>query len=156
MKNINDKSSSIQMRYFIKKIRNPNYQSDINENVDSEKNSIKYLLKKLRENNILNKATNIDQKNEEDKFLSNFKDLSIHVDFIDLEIYNDFVFWGGTINGIIQFVYKVTKDKTSSGVEFNYLDGFNPDDEENEEIINRIENYYDSFFRYWNNNLMQK
>ena len=103
-----------------------------------------------------NKATAYDQPNEEKKLLNNFTDINVNIRFIDLEISDDYVFWGGTVDGIIQFIYKVTPEDATSGVEFNYLDDFSPDNPENEDIINRITGYYDSFYKYWQANLLQK
>jgi hypothetical protein len=60
------------------------------------------------------------------------------------------------VDGIIQFVYKVTPDETTSGVEFNYLEDFTPDNPENDEIVNKIEEYYNSFYKYWQNNILQR
>jgi hypothetical protein len=102
-----------------------------------------------------NLKTVYDQTREEKNFRKNIDDLNVTVDFIPLEVYDDFVFWGGTIDGTIQFVYKVTPDEDTSGVEFNYLEDFNPENEDNEEIIERIENYYDQFYKYWRNNILQ-
>lgn len=103
-----------------------------------------------------NKATAYDQPNEEKKLLNNFTDINVNIRFIDLEVNDDYVFWGGTVDGMIQFIYKVTPEDATSGVEFNYLDDFSPDNPENEDIINRITGYYDSFYRYWQANLLQK
>jgi hypothetical protein len=102
-----------------------------------------------------NLKTVYDQTREEKNFRKNIDDLNVTVDFIPLEVYDDFVFWGGTIDGTIQFVYKVTPDEDTSGVEFNYLEDFNPENEDNEEIIERIENYYDQFYKYWRNNILE-
>lgn len=103
-----------------------------------------------------NKATAYDQPNEEKKLLNNFKDINVNIRFIDLEVNDDYVFWGGTVDGIIQFIYKVTPEDATSGIEFNYLDDFSPDNPENEDIVNRIKGYYDSFYKYWQSNLLQK
>jgi hypothetical protein len=103
-----------------------------------------------------NKETNIDQKREEDKFRNFFNDQNINVEFIDLVVTNNLIFWGGTIDGVIQFVYKVTPDEKTSGVEFNYLSDFNPENPDNEIIINKVESYYDSFYKYWRNNILSK
>lgn len=103
-----------------------------------------------------NKATAYDQPNEEKKLLNNFKDINVNIRFIDLEVNDDYVFWGGTVDGIIQFIYKVTPEDATSGIEFNYLDDFSPDNPENEDIVNRIKGYYDFFYKYWQSNLLQK
>ena len=118
------------------------------------------LLKKMRSLNEQegageNRKTVYDQTREERNFRNNIDDLNVTVEFIPLEVYDDFVFWGGTIDGVIQFAYKVTPDEETSGVEFNYLEDFNPENPDNEEIIERIENYYDQFYKYWRNNVLQ-
>lgn len=102
-----------------------------------------------------NLKTAYDQKQEEDKFLNYVNDLNINIRFIELEIYDDFVFWGGTVDGIIQFIFKVTPNERTSGIEFNYLEDFSPDNPENKEIIDKIESYYDTFYSYWSNNILQ-
>lgn len=105
----------------------------------------------------VNKKTAQDQANEEQKFKDSFPTgYDINVDFIELEVTDKYVFWGGTVNGLIQFVYKVTPDENTSGVEFNYLEGYNEDDPKNDEIIKRLESYYDSFYEYWIDSVIQK
>jgi hypothetical protein len=101
-----------------------------------------------------NKETVYDQSMEEEKFRNFFNDMNVSIKLIDLEIYDNLVFWGGTIDGVIQFIYKVTPDESTSGVEFNYLEDFSPDNPENEEITGRIESYFDNFYKYWRDNVM--
>ena len=114
------------------------------------------MLNENTEEKAMNKKTSYDQPMEEEKFLNNFKDMNVNVKFIDLEIFDNLVFWGGTVDGIIQFIYKVTPDENTSGVEFNYLSDFSPDNPDNDEILKRIEGYYDTFYKYWQNNVIQK
>jgi len=104
--------------------------------------------------NVENKETVYDQSIEEEKFRNFFNDMNVSIKLIDLEIYDNLIFWGGTIDGVIQFIYKVTPDESTSGVEFNYLEDFSPDNPENEEITGRIESYFDSFYKYWRDNVM--
>lgn len=137
-------------------------QSSKNETTVNKKSpTTQSLVKKMR---IINeqegqerqdRKTVYDQTREERNFRNNIDDLNVTVEFIPLEVYDDFVFWGGTIDGVIQFAYKVTPDEETSGVEFNYLEDFNPENPDNEEIIERIENYYDQFYKYWRNNVLQ-
>ena len=156
MNNINNKSTSNQMRIFMKRMRNG---YNLNEN-DSKNLSMRDMLKitrMLNEDNDeskINKKTVYDQKNEEEKFLNFFRDMNVSIKFSDLVIYDNLIFWGGTIDGIIQFIYKVTPDDATSGVEFNYLEDFTPDNPENDEIISRVESYYDTFYKYWRNNML--
>jgi hypothetical protein len=118
---------------------------------------IKMMRKKLFESEDAgeNKKTRFDQNKEEERMLSFFKDMTVNFDFINIVVENDRVFWGGTIDGAIQFVYKVTPDEKTSGVEFKYLDDFNSADEENQEIIEKVEDYYSIFYKYWRDNLIQ-
>ena len=104
----------------------------------------------------VNKITKYDQDREEQKFLDFFRNLNVVVDFIDLEVYDDLIFWGGTVDGNVQFIYKVTHNEKSSGVEFNYLDDFNPQNPGNNQLIEMIEAYYDIFYKYWRDNLIQQ
>ena len=101
-----------------------------------------------------NKETVYDKSMEEEKFRNFFNDMNVSIKFIDLEIFDNLVFWGGTINGIIQFVYKVTPEEESSGVEFNYLEDFSPDNPENDEIVGRVESYFDNFYKFWRTNVL--
>ncbi|MFW6219430.1 MAG: hypothetical protein ACOC33_01050 [bacterium] len=142
----------------------PKNLSDKKQKPLSEEDNTRRMVKKMRK--VLseqeetsmepkNLKTTFDQKREEDKFENNIKDLNVVTEFIDLKVTPEKVFWGGTVDGIIQFVYKVTPDDETSGVEFNYLDGFIVDDPENDKIIDRIETYYDTFYKYWRNNVLQ-
>jgi len=105
--------------------------------------------------NLQDKETVFDQSIEEEKFRNFFNDMNVSIKFIDLEVFDDFIFWGGTVDGVIQFVYKVTCNEDTSGVEFNYLEDFSPDNPENEEITGRIESYFDNFYKYWRDNVLQ-
>jgi hypothetical protein len=159
---INSKTSPIQMREFMKRVREGKFIT--NESQELQKNlTVRDMLKITRNINETkiklteeaeNKETVYDQSMEEEKFRNFFNDLNVSIKLIDLEIYENLVFWGGTIDGIIQFVYKVTPDESTSGVEFNYLDDFSPDNPENEEITGRVESYFDTFYKYWRDNVM--
>jgi hypothetical protein len=166
---MNNKTSQNQMRILLRRMRGEAYV--VNENVKPEsKKSLTMhdMLKITRtlnediqgdevEQKPVNKKTAQDQSNEEQKFKDSFPTgYDINVDFIELEVTDQYAFWGGTINGLIQFVYKVTPDENTSGVEFNYLEGFNEDDPKNDEIIKRVESYYDSFYEYWIDSVIQK
>lgn len=163
-KNINSKSSPNQMRVFMKRVRENNF---VGENkAEPKKNlSMRDMLKITRklneqvegeEKKPSNKKTVYDQSREEENLRGFFNDMNVNIKFIDLEVYDNLIFWGGTVDGVIQFVYKVTNDETTSGVEFNYLEDFSADNPENEEIVGRIESYYDTFFKYWRNNMLQQ
>jgi hypothetical protein len=165
-KNINNKSTPNQMRILMKRIREGKYEASESPKEMKKDLSIRDMLKITRKINegigddeqkiAQNKKTVYDQSREEEKFNDFFRDMNVNIKFIDLEIYDNLVFWGGTIDGVIQFIYKVTPDEKTSGVEFNYLEDFSPDNPENDEIVGRIESYYDTFFKYWRNNMLQQ
>ena len=157
---ISDKSTPNQMREFMKRIREGEFVQTklVVEQKEMGMREMLKITRKLNESNDSFKEIDLksatDQNDEEQKFRDYFKDMSVNIRFIDLEVYNDFIFWGGTVNGIIQFAFKVTPDESTSGVEFNYLEDFSPDNPENEEVINRIESYFDNFYRYWVDNVI--
>ncbi len=169
---MNNKTTPNQMRILLRRMRGEAY---VNESKGTTKHEllIRDMLKITRNLNEdvqseieeptvdqekpVNKKTVEDQPNEEQKFKDSFPTgYDINVDFIELEVTDKYVFWGGTVNGLIQFVYKVTPDENTSGVEFNYLEGYNEDDPKNDEIIKRLESYYDSFYEYWIDSIIQK
>ena len=131
----------LTMRDMLKITRS---KSTLNEDVNDERKTA------------TNKKTVFDQSTEEQKMINFFKDLNVNIKFIDLEIYDNLVFFGGTIAGVIKFVFTVTPDETTSHVEFDYTDDFSPDNPENDEIIKRVEMYYDNFSKYWRNNMIQQ
>jgi len=165
MSNINDKNSPDQMRVMMKRMREGAPTILVNETTAPVKElSMRDMLKMTRDvqdgkvslnEDVENKQTVYDQSEEEEKFKNFFNDMNVSIKFIDLGVYNNLIFWGGTIDGVIQFVYKVTPDEITSGVEFNYLNDFNPDNPENEEIIGRIESYFDNFYKYWRDNVLE-
>lgn len=150
-------------RSLLKKMREGSYvKEDVTENCEKPKElTMRDLLAKTRKLNeqeeaaiTQNRKTVYDQQREEQNFRNFFQDLNVDVDFIELEIHDDFIFWGGTVDGMVQFVYKVTPDEESSGIEFNYLEGFSLDNPDNDEIVKKIETYYDTFYKYWRNNVL--
>jgi len=160
---INSKNTPNQMRELMKRVRDGKYIA--NESQEPKKDlNVRDMLKitrdinegivSLREEGAENKESVYDQTMEEEKFRNFFRDMSVSIKLIDLEIYDNLVFWGGTIDGVIQFVYKVTPDESTSGVEFNYLEDFSPDNPENEEITGRVESYFENFYKYWRDNVM--
>lgn len=158
----NNKTSPIQMRVLMKRVREGKYIT--NESQEPKKDlNMRDMLKITRSINdskillkedVENKKTAYDQSMEEEKFRNFFNDMNVSIKLIDLGVYNNLVFWGGTIDGVIQFVYKVTPDEATSGVEFNYLEDFSPDNPENEEITGRVESYFDTFYKFWRDNVL--
>ena len=133
------KSNDISMRDLLKITRTKTLNED--EDVD---NGVK-----------VNKANPMDQKAEEEKFKDAFQYLKVIVDFQPLKVYDDYIFWGGTINNAIQFVYKITPTEELNNVEINYLKDFKPEDPENKEIAEKIEDYYNDFFERWKDQIKE-
>jgi hypothetical protein len=148
---INDMTSPNQMRVFLRKMR-MGEDVRIDRVEDKPMRELLGISRKLNEDD---KKTIYDQSVEEEKFLNNFKDLNVNVKFEELEVFDNLVFWGGTVDGIIQFTYAVTTDEATSHTEFDYLPDFSEDNPDNLEIISRIEGYYNSFFKYWQENVIQ-
>lgn len=118
--------------------------------------SMRDLLGKMRvinEDTQANMATNIDSQNEQDKMNNYFEDNKVTIEFEKFEVFSNGALMAGTIDNQIQFVYKVTSDEKTSGIEVNYLNDFNPNDVENEEIVKKVETYYDGFYKYWRDQL---
>jgi hypothetical protein len=160
--NINNKTSPNQMRVFMKRMRD-GFVVESTNTAESKTLTMRDMLKITRrlneqeeENNAVDKKTVYDQSIEEEKFKNYFNEMNVSIKFIDLEVRDDLVFWGGTIDGVIQFIYKVTPNEKTSGVEMNYLEDFSPDNPDNEEIVKKIETYYDTFYKYWRNNMLQQ
>lgn len=162
--NINNKTSPNQMRVFMKRMRNGDYISE-KQNVIVKDLTMRDMLRITRKLNedVENKdepekktnlKTAFDQENEEKKLRNYFDDINVDIKFIDLEIYDNFVFWGGTIDGVIQFAYTVTPNEKTSKIEFNYLPDFSPDNPDNDIIVKKIESYYDIFYKYMRNNVL--
>ena len=178
--NINDKTSPNQMRILMKRMRDGKYVA--NEGTTKHELSMRDLLKITRTRKLdedvmpssnpsdnvpsdsndeeksepnANKKTVYDQAKEEEKFRNYFNDMNVDIKFIDLKVTDNLIFWGGTIDGVIQFVYKVTPDEKTTGIEFNYLPDFTADNPDNDLIIEKIESYFDIFYKYWRNNVLQ-
>lgn len=159
---INSKNAPNQMRVLLKRMRDNSYVVGESTKVAPKKEmSVRDMLKITRNLNeqalgVANKKTAYDQKTEEEKFNQFFSDLKVHTVFGPLEITDNYVFWSGTVNGIITFTYSVSEDESTNGVAFKYDDDFSPDNPENDEIVGRIKSYYDTFYKYWSNNILQK
>lgn len=134
----------------------------ISDNTKKKKNiTTQNLVKKMRdlreqeEEKQTNRKTVYDQEREEEKFRNNFSNFNVTIQFHELKIYDDWVYWGGIIDGVIEFIYSVTPDDDTSGVRIRYIDDFNKDDPDNQEIVEKIESYYEEFFKYWRDNILQ-
>lgn len=132
--------SEKSIQEWVKEFRNLNEQEEEPENQEEERVSME---------------TPNDQKRMEDWFNDAFRTFDILVKFDDLKVYNDLVFWSGTINGVIQFVFKVTENPDVNGIELNYSDDIDIQNPTNNEIIERLEQFYKDFSDYWLKNVIQ-
>jgi len=101
-------------------------------------------------------TTNIDRKSEEQKMANYFEENNVTIEFGDFKVMGNGVILTGTIDAQIEFAYKVTPQEESSGIEVNYLEGFEPQDPENEVVIKKVESYYDIFYKYWRDQLFKE
>ena len=97
-----------------------------------------------------------DQDEEEQKMNDYFKDLKVVIEYQPLEVGKDKVWFGGVIDGKLAFTYKVTVDESKGGYTVDYLEDFDPNIEENKEILKRVEQYYNAFYKYWRDSVIQK
>lgn len=128
----------------------------VNENIKTPKKeiSVRELLGRMRMLNE-NLATTIDQNKEIEKMNNYFSNYNVNITYEDLIIKKNGVIFGGTIDDQLEFVFTVTPEEKSSSVEVNYLEGFDPQDPENDEVVNKLESYYDVFYKYWRSNILQ-
>lgn len=92
---------------------------------------------------------------EEEKMQNYFQNNNVNIQFEPLIVYSNGVFWGGTIDGQLLFTYSVTPDEATSKVDIKYLNGFDPADPDNDEIIKKVQAYYNDFYKYWRDNGLQ-
>lgn len=149
----------MEMRDMLKCMRNiKSGDTFIKESTQKNTTDMRSLIKKTRQylQESDNQVMELDQDREENKMRNFFKDLDVVIDYIELEVYDEGIFWGGTIDGVIQFVFKVTPNERDSEYQIYYLDDFDKDNPDNEEISKRIELYYDEFFKFWRDNKLNK
>ncbi len=149
----------MEMRELLNRVRNNGVHEKALSETKSRNLDVREMLKRtkkafLKEDEAIEKTINLDQANEEEKFRDYFRDLEVVIEFIEIEVYDGGVFWGGTIDGVIQFVYKVTPSEKESGFDIYYLEDFDKNNEDNQEIARRIETYYNEFFRFWRDNVL--
>jgi hypothetical protein len=92
---------------------------------------------------------------EKRKFENAFSNYNVSFEYEPFSIVYDGVFWSGVIDGQIQWVYMVTKDDSTSGVELNFAPDFNPDEGDNKKIVEIIQSYYNQFYKYWRENELE-
>jgi len=98
------------------------------------------------------RKTAFDQRKEEDKFRGAIQNFNVDVQFEPIKILDNSVVWNGTIDNQIQWSFLVTPDESVNGVQFNYAKDFDDKKPDNEELIKKVEAYYDDFYKYWRDN----
>ena len=103
MNDINKKNTPNQMRIFLKRMRSGSEYTNESKTIDLPKKDLNMrdMLKITRNLNedigerdkSKNMKTAYDQTIEEQKMLDYFKDLNVNIRFVDLEVYDDLVFW---------------------------------------------------------------
>lgn len=168
MNNINNKTAPNQMRELIKRMRD-GYVTETKEQEKPKKNlSMRDMLKITRQinENINNKRESVgenkktpdDQIREEENFTELFNNMpnneTVSIVFFELYVFDNLVYWGGIVDGTIEFTYQVTPNESKSGVSFDYHEDYSPDNPKNDEITKRIEAYYNKFSEYWRNEVL--
>lgn len=163
-------SSPNEMRKFLAIMRGKKPVESPTEKIDEGKMTKRNLLKmrKLKEfkgTPDLNVAksiepqimqtTSLDQREQENKMKQFFAQNNVTIEFEPLEVYENGVFWAGTIDGQLGWTIKATPYETTSGIDVEYLEGFDPHDPENEEIIKKLEQFNKDFYKYWRDNELQ-
>lgn len=147
----------MDVRDSLKKMRKFNRTGEFSNTIkEADKSSIRNQLNNMRKIfEAIDKASSSDTKSEIEKMNRYFSNENIVIDYEELELFPNFVFFGGTIDNSLQFVFKVTENEQTSGIELNFLEGYNPDNEENKKIIDKLEKYYEIFFNYWKENYLR-
>ena len=168
---INNKNTANQMRIFLKRMRTNDYVSESKEQEKPKKDlSMRDMLKITRQVNENvnderngvgeNRKTPDDQQREEENFTSLFDNMpdndSVSIVFFELFVFDKLIYWGGIVDGTIEFTYVVTPNENKSGVSFDYHNDYIEDNTKNDEIIKRIEIYYNKFSEYWRNEILNR
>jgi hypothetical protein len=96
------------------------------------------------------------KESEEQKIRDYFQQDQVMIQIEEFIAFKKGVFMSGTADNQVLFAFKVTPDEQTSSPEYEVLEGFNPDDPANNELINKLTKYYDStFYPYWRDNLIQ-
>ncbi len=143
---ITDKTKQFEKRYSFEPKKQPVKEMSMRE-----------MLGKMRVLNEDQRRTisqaEIDREHE--KMQNYFADDGVDIQFQDFDIEPNGVFMSGTIDGQLQFAYKVTPQERDSKAEVNYLDGFDSTDPDNDNLIKKVQNYYNDFKKYWIENELQ-
>jgi len=150
-------SEADNIKNLIKRIRTNEYTPKKVINEDKCKDlSMRDLLKRTRMlNEIVLKEeiniTSIDQEHVQNGLTNSLKRLEAIPKLNPIKIINGSIIWSGSINDMIEFVYKVSSDGSKNGYKINYNDKLNIEIPDKDEISKVIEDYYIEFFKYFQN-----
>lgn len=96
-----------------------------------------------------------EQEQQQRNMQDYFEDDNITIRFEPVLLYDDGIFWAGTIDGQLKFAYMVTPDENTSGVNIERSPDFDPSNEDNQNVEKKIIDYYDSFYEYWSKNQLK-
>jgi len=123
--------------------------------------TVKEMIHKMRKERVYEQDTlnylplsNSEIELEKDKFRNVFKDDNVDIDFDDFIVTDKGIIFGGTIDGQIQWAYRVAPEEQLSGVDYNTIEGFDPSVPENAAIIKKLESYYDTFYDFCRDNIL--
>jgi len=106
----------------------------------------------------VNKETPNDLAGEKKRLNNALRDFNVVVDFDDdkFKVYDDLVFSSGTIDGVLEFVMKVTPNDSENGIIINYdRDDFDMQSDENNDLVASLEDYQEKVFEpYWIENII--
>ena len=146
-------NKNIDMKVLINRVKTNNYIPKQNLKENKPKNlSMRDMLKITRSLNETFNILPIDQATHEKGIKTALNGLKAIPTFNKIELVGDSIFWSGMINDMIAFVYKISSDGSKDGVEFDYDEKLNVGTPETDEIIKAIEDYYNTFFEYYQNN----
>lgn len=154
-------SSPNEMRKYLAIMRGKKPVETEKEKIDEGKMTMRNMLgkmrnlQKLKEEPQIKHTTSLDQREQENKMKQFFAQNNVTIEFEPLEVYDNGVFWAGTIDGQLGWTIKVTPHEDSSGIDVEYLKGFDAQDPENEEIIKKLQHFYSDFYKYWRDNELQ-
>lgn len=97
-----------------------------------------------------------EQKKQERSMLDFFNNKNLTIKFEPILLFDDGIFWAGTIDGQLKFAYMVTPDESTSGVKIERSPDFDPTSDDNQEIEKMVVDYYDVFYNYWSENQLEK
>ena len=106
----------------------------------------------------VNKETPNDLAGEKERLNNALRDFNVVVDFDNdkFKVYDDLVFSSGTIDGVLEFVMKVTPNDSENGIIINYdRDDFDMQSDENNDLVAVLEDYQENVFEpYWVENII--